>query len=72
LLKAYHITQIATIIDLLNDPEEARYALRPEMDALKDSTERCQKEAETIQKQFDEWYHFVMSLHKALIDKQGE
>ncbi|SPJ91048.1 uncharacterized protein FTOL_13450 [Fusarium torulosum] len=63
---------IAYIIDLLEDPEDARYNLKPEIDAIKKTANKCLRSAEAITKKFEYWYMVILHLHQTSLSKKGE
>jgi hypothetical protein len=62
---------IAHIIDLLEDPEDARYNLKPEIDSIKRTANKCLQSAEAITKKFEYWYLVILHLHQTSLSKKG-
>ena len=63
--------RISYIIDLLEDIEDARYNLRPEMDALAKTAKDCQMNAEEITKKFAYWEQVIIHLKQASLTQKG-
>lgn len=62
---------IAYIVDLLEDPEDARYNLKPEIDAIKKTANKCLRNAESITEKFKYWYLVILHLHQTSLSKKG-
>ena len=62
---------IATIIDYLEEPEEARYNLKPELQAVRKSAQKCLQTAEFITSKFHYWYLVIMHLNYCSLTKSG-
>ena len=62
---------ICAIIELLEDPEDARYNLKPEIEALKKSAKKCLDNAQSITSKFAYWHFVIMHLKKDSLDGIG-
>jgi hypothetical protein len=62
---------IGYIIDLLEDPEDARYNLKPEIEALKKTANKCLASATAITAKFEYWYLVIIHLKKTSLSKRG-
>lgn len=62
---------IGQIIDLLEDPEDARYNLKPEIEALKKTAKKCLASATAITAKFEYWYLVIICLKKTSLSKRG-
>ncbi|KAK3374692.1 hypothetical protein B0H63DRAFT_480744 [Podospora didyma] len=63
---------IACIVDLLEDPEDARYNLKPEIAAVKKTANKCLDNAKAITAKFEYWHLVIMHLHQTSLSKRGE
>jgi septal ring factor EnvC (AmiA/AmiB activator) len=63
--------RISFIIDLLEDIEDARDNLKPEMDALAKSAKDCQINAEEIGKRFEYWESVIIHLKQCSLSHKG-
>jgi hypothetical protein len=62
---------IAYIIDLLEDPEDARYNLKPEINAIRGSAKKCLQQAEAITSKFQYWHLVICHLKETSLTKRG-
>jgi len=62
---------IGYIVDLLEDPEDARYNLKPEIEALKKTANKCLTSATAITAKFEYWYLVILHLKKTSLSKRG-
>lgn len=62
---------ISSIIRLLNDPEQARYNTKPQIDTLRESTQKCFDRAQQTVKRFDDWRLTTMDLHTTILSRQS-
>jgi hypothetical protein len=60
--------QIGYIIELLEDLEDARLNLKPEMEELKAQASKCGIEVTQIKGKFDYWYRVILHLSKSALD----
>ena len=60
---------IGYIIDLLNDPEDARYYLKPEIEAFKETVKMCLANATAIKAKFENWYLVILHLRRTSLFK---
>ncbi|KAK6522728.1 hypothetical protein TWF281_002164 [Arthrobotrys megalospora] len=62
---------IADILEIIEDPEEAKFSLRPAMESLEENAERCKDEAESIHAKFTKLLDFIMALENAAKEQAG-
>ncbi len=62
---------IGAIIDLLEDPEDARFNLKPEIESIKKSAKKCLENAEAITSKFAYWHLVIMHLKQTSLTKRG-
>jgi hypothetical protein len=63
---------IGYIIDLLEDPEDARYNLKPELEAVKKTAKKCLDAAKAITSKFEYWYLVIIHLKQTGLTKKGK
>jgi hypothetical protein len=63
--------KISYIVELLEDPADARNNLKPEMDAVKARAIECSNECEEIKKRFDYWHLVINHLSVNALDLSG-
>ncbi len=63
---------ISYLIDLLGDPEDARYNLKPEIESIKKTAQKCLEKAEQISQKFRYWYLVIMHLKTTSLSKRGD
>jgi len=63
---------IGYIIDLLEDPDTARYDLKAEIDALTASATRCHEAAKSITAKFQYWHLIIAHLKQVSLTKKGK
>ncbi|MCJ1359906.1 MAG: hypothetical protein MMC33_009909 [Icmadophila ericetorum] len=63
---------IAYNIDLLEDPEDARYNLKPEIKAIRDSARKCLENAQAVTPKFQYWHLVICHLRQTSLSKCGE
>ena len=62
---------IGYIIDLLEDPEDAKYNLKPEIDQVRETAGDCLKNAEAITKKFEYWHRVIIHLKQTSLSRRG-
>lgn len=62
---------IGYIIDLLENPEDARYNLKSEMEALKEMAQTCLETANVITAKFEYWSLVIWHLKKSSLIQGG-
>lgn len=62
---------IAYIIDLLEDPEDARHNLKPEIQAIRDTAKKCLDNAKGITSKFQYWHLVICHLKQTSLSKRG-
>jgi hypothetical protein len=62
---------IAYIVDLLEDPEDARYNLKPEINAIRGTAKKCLQQAEAITSKFQYWHLVICHLRQTSLTKRG-
>ncbi|OAL46817.1 hypothetical protein IQ07DRAFT_682939 [Pyrenochaeta sp. DS3sAY3a] len=60
--------RLSYIVELLEDAEDAKYNLKPEMELLKKQATECSEECELIQKKFEYWHFVINHLSKNALD----
>lgn len=63
---------IAYILELLNDPEDAQYNLKPEIAAIKKTAQKCLENSQQINQKFRYWYLVIMHLKETSLSKKGD
>jgi hypothetical protein len=63
---------IGYIIDLLEDLEDARHNLKPEIEALKQTAKKCLESATAITAKFEYWYLVIIHLRQTSLSKRGK
>ncbi|KAK0750953.1 hypothetical protein B0T18DRAFT_485660 [Schizothecium vesticola] len=63
---------IGYIIDLLEDPDTARYDLKAEIDAVTASATKCHEAAKAITAKFQYWHLVITHLKQVSLTKKGE
>jgi archaellum component FlaC len=63
---------ISYIVELLEDPEDAKDNLKPELEEVKKTTTECRKECEEISKKFEYWQLLILHLSQTALDLHGE
>ncbi|KAK6350256.1 hypothetical protein TWF696_006491 [Orbilia brochopaga] len=63
---------VAEIINLLEDPEDARYNLMPRIGDIKRVAEKCLQNAEAVKSKFEYWYLVIIHLKQTSLTKRGE
>lgn len=63
---------IAYILELLEDPEDARYNLKPEMETIKKTAQKCLENAQQITAKFKYWHCVILHLKKTSLSKRGK
>lgn len=53
---------VSYIVELLEDAEDARYNLKPEIEALKTTAANCRVDCDEIRKKFEYWQRVIMHL----------
>jgi hypothetical protein len=62
---------IGYIIDLLEDPEDAKYNLKAEIDAVRDYSKKCHEAAKEITAKFQYWHLVITHLKQASLTRKG-
>jgi hypothetical protein len=60
------------IIDLLEDPEDARRNLKPELQAVKKTANKCLESAQSFTSRFEWWYLVITHLKETSLSNRGE
>ena len=63
---------VTYIVQLLEDPEDAKYNLKPELEDVKKTAAECRKECEDIKKKFEYWLLVIYHLSKTTLDLQSK
>jgi len=63
---------IGYIIDLLEDPDDAKYNLKAEIDAVTASAIKCHESAKAITAKFQYWHLVITHLKQASLTKKGK
>lgn len=63
---------ISYIIDLLEDPEDARYNLKPEINAVKKSATKCLDIAKAMAAKFEYWHLLIIHLKQTSLTQRGK
>jgi hypothetical protein len=63
---------ISYIIEMLEDPDDARDNLKPEIEDLKATATKCREECLEITKKFVYWEHLVNHLSSSALDISGK
>lgn len=64
--------RLSYIVELLEDPEDAKDNLKPEMELLKKQAAECSEECEMIQKKFEYWHCVINHLSTNALDNISE
>ena len=62
---------IGMIIELLEEPEEAKRSLKPQMVAIRKSAQTCLQNAKSITSKFEYWHLVIMHLNECSLTKSG-
>lgn len=63
---------IGYIVDLLDDPEDARYNLKPEIDEVRNTARDCLANAQAISDKFEYWHQVIIHLKQTSLTKRGK
>ncbi|KAF4454852.1 hypothetical protein F53441_2722 [Fusarium austroafricanum] len=63
---------VSYIVELLEDPEDAKMNLKPELDEVKRIATDCREECESVKKKFEYWQHVIIHLSHTALDLRGE
>lgn len=63
--------QIGYIVELLEDPEDAKDNLRPEMEDLRSRAVECSEECRAIKEKFEYWQLVIFHLAKTASEHMG-
>ncbi|KAM7198901.1 hypothetical protein V8F20_005968 [Naviculisporaceae sp. PSN 640] len=63
---------IAYILELLEDPEDARYNLKPEIEAIRKTAQKCLENAQQITAKFRYWHLVIMHLKQTSLFRKGQ
>jgi len=63
---------IGYIIDLLEDSEDARYNLKPEVDRVRAMANDCLKNAKAITDKFEYWHLVICHLKQTSLTQRGK
>jgi hypothetical protein len=62
---------ISYIVELLEDPEDAKFNLKPEMEEVKNTATDCRENCEEIKKKFEYWQLVINHLGQIALDLRG-
>jgi hypothetical protein len=60
------------IVDVLQDPEDARYNLKPEIEVIKMTANRCLDSAKDITAMFEYWYLAIVHLRQTSLSRNSK
>ncbi|KAK4207742.1 hypothetical protein QBC37DRAFT_298078 [Rhypophila decipiens] len=63
---------IAYILELLENPEDARYNLKPEIEAIRKTAQKCLENAQLITAKFRYWHLVIMHLKQTSLSRKGQ
>ncbi|KAH8645552.1 hypothetical protein BGZ61DRAFT_542705, partial [Ilyonectria robusta] len=63
---------VSYIVELLEDPEDAKLNLKPELDEVKKTAVDCREECEDVKKKFEYWQRVIIHLSQTALDLRGE
>ncbi|KAH6869283.1 hypothetical protein B0T10DRAFT_594845 [Thelonectria olida] len=63
---------VSCIVELLEDPEDAKLNLKPELDGVKRTAVDCRKECEDVKKKFEYWHRVIIHLSQTALDLRAE
>jgi hypothetical protein len=63
---------ISYIVELLEDPEDAKYNLKPEMEEVRGKATECRKNCEAIKQKFEYWQLVILHLGQTALDLRGK
>jgi len=59
---------ISYIVQLLEDPDDAKHNLKPELEEVKNTASKCRKECEDMKEKFEYWQSLIIYLSNATLD----
>ena len=62
---------ISYIVELLEDPEDAKHNLKPEMEQVRNTAKDCRENCEAIKQKFEYWYLVINHLGQTALDLRG-
>lgn len=62
---------ISYIVELLEDPEDAKYNLKPEMEEVRNTATDCRENCEEIKQKFEYWQLVINHLGRTALDLRG-
>lgn len=63
---------IGYILDLLEDLEDARFNLKPELEAVKSKAAKCLESAKAMTAKFEYWHLLIMHLSQTSLHTQSK
>lgn len=63
---------VSYIVELLEDPEDAKLNLKPELDEVKKTAVDCRMECEEVKKKFEYWQRVIIHLSQTALDLRGK
>jgi predicted transcriptional regulator len=63
---------VTYIVQLLEDPEDAKYNLKPELEEVKKTAADCRKECEEMKKKFEYWQSVILHLGQTTLDLKSK
>ena len=63
---------VSYIVELLEDPEDAKLNLKPELEEVKKTAVDCRKECEDVKKKFEYWQRVIIHLSRTALDLRGK
>jgi hypothetical protein len=64
--------KISYIMELLEDPEDAKFNLKPAMEDVKAKAASCGNEVRQIKDKFDYWYQVIHHLSTSALSMSGK
>ncbi|KAL8339740.1 hypothetical protein RB601_006042 [Gaeumannomyces tritici] len=62
---------VAFIIDLLEDPDDAKFQLKPAMKGIEDTAQRCLEQITSLCKRFEYWHCVICCLNTNAVEGKG-
>jgi hypothetical protein len=63
---------VSYIVELLEDPQDARNNLKPEMEEVRKTAVDCREECQDIKKKFEYWQLVINHLSLTALDLRGK
>jgi predicted transcriptional regulator len=63
---------VSYVVELLEDPEDAKSNLKPELEEVKKTATECRKECEDMKKKFEYWQRVILHLSQTALDLHGK